>query len=60
VSRSSFALLLVASRALTAAFSAVETLFTQQTGTCITDVAAGSVSQGSAGSSPAAGTSDET
>jgi molybdate/tungstate transport system substrate-binding protein len=28
---------------LTAAFSAVETLFTQQTGTCITDVAAGSV-----------------
>src|SRR5262252_3082177 len=28
---------------LTAAFSSVETLFTQQTGVCVTDVAAGSV-----------------
>src|SRR6516165_334979 len=28
---------------LTAAFSAVETLFTQQTGVCVTDVSAGSV-----------------
>jgi ABC-type molybdate transport system substrate-binding protein len=28
---------------LTAAFSSVETLFTQQTGVCVTDVSAGSV-----------------